>query len=162
MKTKKVITYNKRAVSRGPRTKYTPELIKEIVTKSYTQSINSLVKEYKIGSRSINKIILNNPMPPRITIREEMEPLERTGLMVKDCTKVLEQTIFTMQTCLEAEVKRLKDHPGDKPTITIKDLTSFFESVAPYVLSKVEPRAKGKSEKTPLTKVHSMFVKKSS
>lgn len=169
MQKKAPIVYNKRAVSRGPRTKLSPELVKEIVAKSYDHSINSLVKEYKIGSRTINKLIANNPLPPRIMTREEMEPLERTGLMVKDCTKVLEQTIFTMQAVLEDEVDRLKgnlvrkkDVPREKPTISVKDLTMFFAEVAPFVLSKVEPRKQKAGEKTPLTKVHSMFVKKSS
>jgi len=157
MKTKKVRKSTK-GTKYPARTVMNAALRKELVIDSYDHSISWVSKKYCINYRTAKKIIEENPLPTRITAREELDPLKRTELLAKDSTKVLEYTIYSMQTLLEREVANMKADPQAKPTITVRDLKDFFETVAPYVLKKADSTPVRKGEKTPLGKVHNMFA----
>lgn len=158
MKTKKVRKSTKGAKYRT-RTVLNAELRKELVIDSCDHSISWVSKKYGINFRTAKKIIEENPLPTRITAREELDPLKRTELMASDSVKVLELTIYSMKTLLEAEIKAKKDDPTIKPTITIRELKDFFETVAPYVLKKADSTPAKKGEKSPMAMVHNMFSK---
>lgn len=161
---KKTVKQRKRGrqagVSPGPKRILTDEMKKEILADTLDHSKIWVAKKYRIGTLTVGKLISENPMPPKITAREELDPLKRTELLAMDSTKVLEYTIHSMKSLLEAEIQAKKDNPEAKPTITVKDLKDFFETVAPYVLQKADSVPLRKVEKTPMAKVHNMFAKK--
>ena len=142
------------------RTVLNAELKKELVIDSYDHSISWVSKKYCINYRTAKKIIEENPLPTRITAREELDTLKRTELLAKDSMQVMEYTIHSMKTLLEAEIANMKADPQAKSTITVRELKDFFETVAPYVLKKADSNPAKTGEKTPMAMVHNMFAKK--
>ena len=156
----KTVKPSQKGKKKGPRTVVTSELKKALLKDTLDLPVYVLAKKYHLDRTTVIKIIKENPMPPVITAREELDPLRRTELLAKDSTKVLELTIFSMKTLLETEIEAKKLDPTAKSTITIKELKDFFETVAPYVLQKVDSAPAKKGEKTPMAMVHNMFAKK--
>ncbi len=159
---KKVVKEGKKVGSPcGPRKKMTSEELNQLLKDRIDHSLHFLSQKYHRDRDTIKKILDQNPLPTQITAREELDPLKRTELLAKDSAKVLELTIFSMQKLLEKAIEANKLDPETKPTITVKDLKDFFETVAPYVLQKIDSTPAKKGEKTPMAKVHNMFAKKS-
>lgn len=150
----------RKGAAKGRHTVLTTELKRSLSEDSHEHSINWLAKKYSIHPQTVKKIMKEFPASPKIVPRVSVDPLKRVELLASDSAKVLELTIYSMKTLLEAEIKAKETDPTAKPTITVKDLKDFFETVAPYVLQKKDSSPKAKVEKTPMAMVHNMFAKK--
>ena len=144
----------------GSRVLITPEITKKILDDCQSMKQSEVARKYRVSRVAICRIVKEHPHEPTITERKNLDPLKRIEILAGDSTSVLELTIYSMKTLLEADIKAKKDNPEAKSIVTIRELKEFFETVAPYVLQKVESSPRAKGEKTPLAKVHNMFAKK--
>ena len=93
---KKKVRKSTKGTKYPTRTVMNAALKKELVIDSCDHSISWVSKKYCINYRTAKKIIEENPLPTRITAREELDPLKRTELLAKDSMQVLEYTIYSM------------------------------------------------------------------
>lgn len=149
-----------KGVKQGNRRLITDDLIKEILVDAATLTQVQIAAKHRLSTMTIWRILKNHPRDPEITERKKLDPLKRVEILAGDSTSVLELTIHSMKTLLEAEIKAKKANPEAKSTITVRELKDFFEIVAPYVLKKADSIPAKKGEKTPLGMVHNMFAKK--
>jgi len=149
-----------KGVKQGQRRLITDDLIKAIVSDAAQLTHAQIAEKHKLCKMTIYRILKANPRDPEITERKKLDPLKRVEILAEDSTSVLELTIHSMKTLLEAEIKAKKDDPTVKSTITVRELKDFFETVAPYVLQKKDSTPAKKGEKSPMAMVHNMFVKK--
>jgi len=97
-----------------------------------TVSVYRYLKEHEYVESDLKKF-----SPDDVLKRVELSPLKRLELLTNDASQLLELTMACMRYKLNEEIDRTTFNKKDKTaTVNVKDLTTFFEKAAPYVLNK--------------------------
>lgn len=130
--------------------------------------VKDIAALYNVSPQSVYTYMQRNPWTKKVQVkfypsdvlnRVEMDPLKRVELLSNDAVMNIELTMACIRYKLEAEIEATKDNQGDKTaTLDMRELITFFEKAAPYVLPKKDGVVKKvESKNIAKGKAHEMF-----